>query len=284
MPLVKRILFSPESFQHAEQFIEVDGDTNIQEVTYSKLLGSIRQLAYLSSYSLEIFKSLAVLAEDVNERTKILSRRTDLAIHKLVELDRGIRATAMQPDLQANRLTKRYFNKGREMSTPPIFVKTTNYSSVLSQYRACRTAPQLWRIENVIGEDCFKFYSYPGFFFEEWLKSEIIRQEISKAQRKLDKALRKQQKKERRKLQREQLALSLRKNSTDFHNTPDNFRPKSLLTKEIKDFQSKFDRISLEENEKINASASEVNYDKLHSEVTSFSKFKIFLRSCVLCY
>lgn len=229
MPLTKRILFSSSSFQPVDQIVEVDADPSVQIHSYANILGTVRQLGYLSSYALEIFQNLAVLTEDVHERTKLLSRRTSTALNKLGEYDRGVRNAVLQPDLTFNRLSRKYL-KFRELTTPPIFVKTTNYSSILVQYKVCRSAPQLWRIENVIGEDCFQFYSYPGLFFEEWLKAEIIKQELRKEQRRKEKALKKQQKKERKKM-REELAMSFKRPSST--QSPDK-RPRSLLTREAR--------------------------------------------------
>jgi hypothetical protein len=224
MPVTKRYLFPASSFQANERLFEADVQPDVQVFATSNLLGSIRQLAFLSSYALEIFQNLAVLAEEVQERTKDLSQKTELTIKKLAEFDRGVRNCAVQPDLKLNRLSRKYL-KFRELTTPPIFVKTTNYSSILIQYKACRNSPQLWRLENIIGEDCFRYYSFPGYFFEEWLKTEIIKQELSREQRKKDKAMRKQLKKERKRLKESGEAVF----SKRFSNSG---RPKSLLTKE----------------------------------------------------
>lgn len=225
MPLTKRILFASSSLEPVDTLTDVDGQATVQEFSSTNIFGTLRQLACLSSYALEIFTNLAVLAEDCNERAKHISKRTETAISKLSEFDRGVRNAAVQPDLKLNRLSKKYL-KFRELSTPPIFVKTTNYSSILLQYKICRNSPQLWRVENVIGEDCFRYYSFPGFFFEEWLKTEIIHQELRREQRRKEKAIKKQQKKERKKL-RDELGSSLKRVAASE-------RPRSLLSREAK--------------------------------------------------
>ena len=228
MPLTKRVLFNSSSFQPLDRIVEVDASPSVQANSYGHIIGSVRQIAFLSSYALEIFQNLAVLSEDIHERTKLLSRRTQAAISKLGEYDKGVRNGPVQPDLSINRLSMKYL-KFRELSTPPIFVKTTNYASILFQYKMCRTSPQLWRIENIIGEDCFQYFSYPGYFFEEWLKSEIIKQELRREQRKREKAIKKQQKKERKKI-REELGLSFKPRNSEVEG-----RPRSLLSKDGKE-------------------------------------------------
>ena len=225
MPLTKRILLASSSLESVDNLIDVDSQATVQEFSSTNVFGTLRQLACLSSYALEIFTNLAVLVEDCNDRAKYISKRTETAISKLSEFDRGVRNATVQPDLKLNRLSKKYL-KFRELSTPPIFVKTTNYSSILLQYKLCRNSPQLWRVENVIGEDCFRYFSFPGFFFEEWLKTEIIHQELRREQRRKEKALKKQQKKERKKL-REEMGISFKRISATE-------RPRSLLSREAK--------------------------------------------------
>jgi hypothetical protein len=266
MPLTKRILFSSSSFQPSVDTLnEADAAPNVQLHSYSQITGTIRQLAVLSSYSLEIFTNLAVLTEDLHERMKALSVRTNTLLYKnLSDYDRCVRNSLIVPDLselsgspvkdtfgshtsvnmkKGGKKKKKYLSSTtRLIATPPIFVKTTNYPSILTQYKLLsKSVPQLWRIENIIGEDCFQFFSYPGYFFEEWLKVEIIKQELSKEQKRQEKALKKQLKKEQRKKLREGLALSTnitaatelsRRLSGGIRRSANYDRPKSLLTKD----------------------------------------------------
>jgi hypothetical protein len=270
MPLTKRVLFSSSSFQPpVDALNEADTPPNVQLHSYSQVTGTIRQLAVLSSYSLEIFTNLAVLTEDLHERMKTLSIRTNALLYKnLPEYDRCVRNSLILPDLselcgtsvkdtfgsfhttpvnmkKGGKLKKKKYLSAatRLVATPPIFVKSTNYPSILVQYKLLsKSVPQLWRIENIIGEDCFQFFSYPGYFFEEWLKVEIIKQELSKEQKRKEKALKKQLKKEQRKKLREGLALSTnmtaatelsRRLSGGIRRSTNYDRPKSLLTKDV---------------------------------------------------
>lgn len=206
MPLTKRLVFNPTNFASPDQLQDHEAEDTLQAHSFCKMLGSMRQLSHLSAYALEVFHHLTQLVEDVDQRTKAITRKTETVYKKLADVEKGLRTIPLQPDIKVSSYSSKYL-KGRQMTTPPIFIRSTNYSSVLQQYKSCRHPPQLWRIENMIGEDCFQYYSYPGYFFQEWLRSELLRQEAKKRQRKKDRALRKQLRKEKKRL-REQALVS----------------------------------------------------------------------------
>ena len=111
----------------------------------------------------------------------------------------------------------------REMITPTLFIKATNYSSILSLYKNCLSLPQFWKIECYLGQDddCFKYYSYPGFFFESWLKMELERQEKLLEQNKKEKIVKKNNKIERRRLRNELRSLKMNQYQDDDDNKYD---------------------------------------------------------------
>ena len=99
----------------------------------------------------------------------------------------------------------------REMTTPNLFIKSTNYSSIRSLYKNCLLPPQFWKIECYLGQDddCFKYFSYPGYFFESWLKTELERQEKLYEQNKNNKIEKKNNKIERKRIKKELKNLKL---------------------------------------------------------------------------
>jgi hypothetical protein len=223
MPLIKRVLYDPSEYHNGEVFKEaasalLTGNiVPMENRNMSSVLGVLNQLSSLSIYSLEIFHNLALLSEDVHDRVKILSLRTNTLVSKLPTVEKRVNSFNLEPDLVLTNGRSVYL-RNREMLTPSLFIKKTNYSSISLQYKMCKPLPQLWRIETYIrnDEDCFKKYSYPGYFFQEWLNTEVLNQQQRKVEKKLLKALKKQAKNERRK-QREIAYLedTLRQSSGD---------------------------------------------------------------------
>ena len=203
MPLTKRTVFDTKSFTSVDQFqdfLEQSVENDLQAHTFARMMGTMRQLTVLSNYAVEIFANLTTLTEEVNEKTKQVARRSELTMKKLIDIEKGMRTIAIQPDLTVKSYRQRYLKHRLvpSMTTPPLFIKQTNAIAIQQQYRlSCRTPPQLWRIEHMINHDCFRYYSFPGLFFQTWLRNEIIRQELvkeAKRQEKRDKKILKKEK------------------------------------------------------------------------------------------
>lgn len=203
MPLSKRLLIHGGDLANAEQL--VDGETGVVDLptaNFSHMLGAMRQLTMLSSFALETFQNLSVLIEDISERSAILSNRTESAMKKLVDVEKALHVVELQPENPPVSYTQKYFKK-RQIVIPPLFIKASNYPSIVTQYKLCSAPPQLWRLENVVGDDLFQFFSFPGYFFQEWLRAELFKQEREKALRKANRALKKQQKREKKRKKKE---------------------------------------------------------------------------------
>ena len=199
MPLQKRVVYDPASYHKKDVFEESTQDSLLQDHHMSRMLGTMHQLAYFSSFALEIFQNLAILTEDLGDRIKIAAVRTNTLYGELKSVDRQVASIDDESHVSAiPGLSK--FLQSREMFTPQLFNKATNYCSISQQYRVCRAPPQLWRIEVFAQEDCFRNFSNPGFFFQEWIRSEIIRQQYKKEEKKKNKLLKKLQRQERKKL------------------------------------------------------------------------------------
>lgn len=204
MPLPKRILFDLDSYKELEQFQDSDQAVTFESRSFSQLVGACRQLSYLSTYALEIFTNITALSDDINERMKVVIVKTDRIIsNQLKEVEKHVRNSDITPDLSIS--FKKYV-KPSNIIMPPIFVKATNCPGIEQQYTLCRPPPQLWRIESITNTECFTNYSNPGYFFQEWLRTELLKQEEDKLNRKKTKAIKKAQKLERRKLREERAA------------------------------------------------------------------------------
>lgn len=197
MPLPKRILIHNADLANPDQLLENEAPIDLPTANFSRLLGTMKKLTMLSAIALETFSNLSVMLEDINERASIVASRTDSAVKKLVEVEKGMRRLDLQPESNVISYSQKYFKK-RQVTIPPLFIKASNYSAVKAQYKLCREPPQLWRLENIVGDDLFQFFSFPGYFFQEWLRAELFKQERARLLRRANKALKKLQKKEKK--------------------------------------------------------------------------------------
>eukprot|EP01031_Cornospumella_fuschlensis_P038035 gene38035-46215_t len=203
MPVTKRILFDLDSYHAIEAIHDSDRPLTLQTRSMGRMIAGLRQLSNLTAFALEICQDLAAMADDVNERIKAVSGRSEKLISKIQEVDKHLRNVDITPDLSlANQRSR--FLKNRDLILPPLFTKVTLPAAIESQYAISRAPPQLWRIEDLTRTDCFVFYSHPGFFFQAWLKSELSRQESAKLDRKKQRALKKAQRRERKLLRQQQ--------------------------------------------------------------------------------
>lgn len=180
----------------------------INDCLLFRTLGVLHQLSYLSCFATETFNALTVLAEDMNDRIFTASTRTHSLFSKLAAVDRKVQTSSVTEDIHSIREHHAAL-KNRDMTTPSLFHKSTNYSSIAVQYRYCRPPPQFWRIEAYLSDshDCYQYFSNPGFFFQVWLQSEIMRQQRLKEENRKAKDLRKQLKNERRRERRARALL-----------------------------------------------------------------------------
>ena len=225
MPLAKRIIYSAQSYGHPElhddemlekpqpsqqqlqqqqqaQQRQSVKSTILQDVNMSHLLGAIHQVAYLSSYALEIFDGLVALADDTKERMAEASKRVTALSSSLSRLPRRVQdvEAVHAPGSGAEALAQ------REIFVPTVLSKATNSSAVKQTYEACSAPPQFWRMDKALraldpdsaGSSISIFFSNPGFFFQEWYRVEQERQQMLKTGRKREKAERKENKLKRR--------------------------------------------------------------------------------------
>lgn len=175
----------------------------------------MHQLSYFSSTTLELFQNISYLTNDVQDRINKVSARTTKLTNKISTIEKNLSYSPESYRMKINgirdSLAVNELMSSREMVTPSLFIKSTNYSSIRSLYKNCLSLPQFWKIECYLGQDddCFKYYSYPGFFFESWLKTELERQEALLEQNKKDKIEKKNNKIEKRRLKNELRSLHM---------------------------------------------------------------------------
>lgn len=199
MPLKKRLLHDVSNYHRKDNLEESTPENYLQDQNVSGMLGTMNQLTYLSLFALEIFQNLAILTEDVNERIKFVSVRTTSLYKNMKKID-NIMNTIDQNDRFPVYSGLESYLSSREMFTPSILTKQTNYNSISTQYDLCKLPPQIWRIELITEQDCYKDYSNPSYFFQEWLRNEVLKQYHEKIEKKKNKLLKKQLKQERKKM------------------------------------------------------------------------------------
>jgi viroplasmin and RNaseH domain-containing protein len=127
--------------------------------------------------------------------------KANLIVSKLPAIEKKVRSTDL---VQIPKKKKMKKFRSRDPYMPSILTKNTNCSQIKSQYTFCNIMPQLWKMETIVPEDCVIKYSHPGFFFEEWLKVEILKQDELRKEKKKAKEERRKIREEKRKKRREE--------------------------------------------------------------------------------
>jgi ATP-dependent Clp protease ATP-binding subunit ClpA len=89
--------------------------------------------------------------------------------------------TAFNRVLDANKVAKTNYIP-RNPYNISILIRNTNCNQISQQHYECKAPPKLWLLDNIIGEnsDCVSKYSDINFFFSDWLRSELKRQDDNK--------------------------------------------------------------------------------------------------------
>ena len=154
-------------------------------------------IAFLAAYATELLDGLFLIALDTKERIENITHR----LRRLDDVLPQVERITLESDI--SELVGRNdakFRKGLEKSVPTIFAKNTNCNQVASQYQLCEAPPALWKLDEIFPEKrCMDKFSFPRFFFHEWARTEIAKQEKKKRERKEEKKRRKKEKAERKK-------------------------------------------------------------------------------------
>jgi hypothetical protein len=197
MPFTKRAIRDPFTYSHSDIYEHATPGTILQDTHFTRTIGVIQQISYLSSYAFEIFDGLTLLTEDVKARITATTARTCKLLGQLGTVEKRVTSYEMR-DGHSGKKTKKFLKSRADAFTPTVLTRNTTPLQVTSQYAICLAPPPLWKIETIIGAECMQYYSNPALFFEEWLRVELQRQEVLKAEKKKTKALKKLMKMERR--------------------------------------------------------------------------------------
>jgi len=205
-------------------------DSNMAEIT-----GVLSQIGHLAAYTMELLEGLYRISQETQGRIEAAADRTVRIQDSLEKLEKQqakqVRVANAQrsepvlilsdpypllcshcvladpfspPSQPTEQLVDLdvYSSSVRkvEIKVPHIFTRITNDDSVLAQYYLCTPPPGLYKIDLVLtGDQCSQQYSNPRFFFEQWYKSELKRQEEKKAEKKAKKDEKRKLKEEKKK-------------------------------------------------------------------------------------
>ena len=79
---------------------------------------------------------------------------------KIAPLERKVRSTDIVAVSKKKSKVKKF--KSKLAIIPSTLTKKTNSIQINHQYSHCNIAPQLWKMETIIADDCVAKYSHPG--------------------------------------------------------------------------------------------------------------------------
>ncbi|KAJ3395593.1 hypothetical protein HDU92_005415 [Lobulomyces angularis] len=151
------------------------------------------QLAQLSAFSNEIFEDLMISASKVSNRIKKIKKR----IHNIKETDLPNLNEIIEHQSKIS-LEKNFDWKLKPQMPCNFFTKETENVSIQKVYETCDSAPNLGSLDKFRNDQksSLNFYTYPGFFVEEWKNIQQKENEERKQKRKAKKVLRQRQRAE----------------------------------------------------------------------------------------
>lgn len=192
MSLSKRIVYDASSLGSQEVYEDSKPRSMLVDINMSKILGAFNQLIYLTSYTAETFDDLTQLMDETSERIESASNRIKTLFKELPKVEKAIHSAYLRGQGHSGRAAKLKYFKDRESYLPATLLKQSNANQIVERYDLCHPPPALWKIGPILGEDVMIYFSHPGFFFQEWLRSEESRQEVARLERKKSKQIRKQ--------------------------------------------------------------------------------------------
>lgn len=97
----------------------------------------------------------------MGDRIQSASLRTHVLMTKMAPVERVVRSSDI---LAVPKKKKAKKFKSKLAIIPSTLTKKTNSAQILNQYSHCNIAPQLWKMETIIADDCVAKYSHPGLF------------------------------------------------------------------------------------------------------------------------
>ena len=171
---------SSSSTPHSSAHAESSQASHLKDVHVASLTGVLAQIGHLAAYATELLDGLFRIAQETTGRLESVGDRTQ-------KLHQSLLAVEMlpPPPLSVDVLSIGTFAQKLEIKVPHIFTKQTNDDAILGHYYLCTPPPPLRKFDALLGgEQCMQSYSHPRFFFEQWFKSELKRQEAKKAEKK----------------------------------------------------------------------------------------------------
>jgi len=190
----------PEFIERAALTTNVSNGSSahFEDLRMAELTGVMSQIGHLAAYSMELLDGLYRISQETRDRIESVSSRTAKLSQTLDAIEEKNRSEPVKLLVDTTALSSVAHKK--EIKVPHIFTRITNADEILAQYNLCVPPPLLTKIDTILGgEQCQTNYSYPRFFFKEWYKSELKRQEKKKEEKKRKKEERKKKREEKKK-------------------------------------------------------------------------------------
>ena len=162
MPLSVRVINPAMVYSHEDILNEATLDTVLEDTNMSVMLGCLHQIAYLSSYSLELFESLTYLTHDISERIDVATLQTNNLRNKLLP-DAERRAKMMDIGFGHSGLKskERYLND-RNPYVPAVLTRDSAPNEIMTLYENCAPSPSFSFLPKQIRTICSNRFSNPG--------------------------------------------------------------------------------------------------------------------------
>lgn len=132
--------------------------TVLEDINIARLLGCLHQLAYLSSYSIEIFDNLSCFTSDIGERIECATLQCNNLRNKLLsEADKRIKILEVGHGHDGRKAKEKYLDD-REPRVPSVLTSSSRPSTISSKYKTCASIPTIPNIDPKL----LLQYSNPG--------------------------------------------------------------------------------------------------------------------------
>lgn len=104
-------------------------------------------------------------AEDINDRLHKVSFKTNEIIAGLPDIKKDIESHEMSDEMVVGDevFLHEFSTKVREAYIPTVLMKSSNCPQISDVYSTLAApVPNLWKLENVVPENCVQLYSHPG--------------------------------------------------------------------------------------------------------------------------
>lgn len=145
-------------YSHSFEEINSEEQKAFNSCNMSRIIGTYKQLMYLSAYSTELFDNLLQLSKDVNSRLHKVSIRSQRLKKSIDEKRKQNSLITYQSHSDSTKISHEKDND----FIPVIFTRDLMSKELKSQYELCSKLPNFWKLTSILDGDPTVTYSDPG--------------------------------------------------------------------------------------------------------------------------